>query len=299
MNGPRRKPPDNVTKRKLNFSIWYILLAFLIMYLIQSLLIREDVQKIPYSKFKQLLRDGKIKECTVSPEKIAGIMITDESTSKEPGERDLRRFPFGSKHEALVQGEKYFETIRVDDPELVKDLQAQSIKFSGKTDDSWWQSLLFYWVLPIAILFAIWGFAFRRMNPQGGLMSIGKSKAKIYVEGKTKVTFRDVAGIDEAVEEVKEVVEYLRNPNKFKNLGGQIPKGVLLVGPPGTGKTLLAKAVAGEASVPFFSLSGSDFVEMFVGVGAARVRDLFQQAAQHAPCIVFIDELDALGKLGA
>jgi cell division protease FtsH len=134
------------------------------------------------------------------------------------------------------------------------------------------------------------------MNPQGGLMSIGKSKAKIYVEGKTKVTFKDVAGIDEAVEEVREVVEYLKNPEKFKSLGGCIPKGVLLVGPPGTGKTLLARAVAGEAAVPFFSLSGSDFVEMFVGVGAARVRDLFQQAQSQAPCIVFIDELDALGK---
>jgi cell division protease FtsH len=296
MNGPRRKPPDNSTKRKLNFSIWYILLAFFVMYLIQTLLIQQEIEKIPYSKFKQLLREGRIRECTVSPEKIYGIMMTDESTPEGSEENENRGFPFGSKQKALAKGEKYFQTIRVDDPDLVKDLQTQDIKFSGKTGEGWWQSLLFYWIFPIAILFAIWGFAFRRMNPQGGLMSIGKSKAKIYVEGKTKVTFKDVAGVDEAVEEVKEVVEYLKNPNKFKTLGGQIPKGVLLLGPPGTGKTLLAKAVAGEASVPFFSLSGSDFVEMFVGVGAARVRDLFQQAAQQAPCIVFIDELDALGK---
>ncbi|MFQ5824140.1 MAG: ATP-dependent zinc metalloprotease FtsH [bacterium] len=297
MNRPRRKPPNNVTKKKLNFSIWYILLAFFVMYIIQSFLIRGEVEKIPYSKFKQLLRDGHIKECTVSPEKISGVMFTDESTAQNLENQSYRKTPFSFQQKGLGKGEYYFETVRVEDPELVKDLQAQNIKFSGKTDEGWWQGILFYWILPIAILFAIWGFAFRRINPQGGLMSIGKSKAKIYVEGKTKVTFKDVAGIDEAVEEVKEVVEYLKTPNKFKNLGGQIPKGVLLVGPPGTGKTLLAKAVAGEASVPFFSLSGSDFVEMFVGVGAARVRDLFQQAAQHEPCIVFIDELDALGKV--
>jgi cell division protease FtsH len=296
MNGKGRKPPNKITQKKVNFSIWYILLAFLIMYLIQSLLIREDVEKIPYSEFKQLLRDGKIKECTVSQEQIYGVMITANSPAQGLEGSDAKESPFGFGRKVLSPGEKYFKTVRVDDPELVKELQAQNIKFSGKTNEGSWQALVFYWIVPIAVLFAIWGFAFRRMNPQGGLMSIGKSKAKIYVEGKTKVTFKDVAGIDEAVEEVKEVVEYLKNPDKFKTLGGQIPKGVLLLGPPGTGKTLLAKAVAGEASVPFFSLSGSDFVEMFVGVGAARVRDLFQQAAQHAPCIVFIDELDALGK---
>jgi len=163
-------------------------------------------------------------------------------------------------------------------------------------DTGWWKNLLFGWILPIFILFAIWGFAFRRMGASSGLMSIGRSKAKIYVEGQVKTTFKDVAGIDEAVEEVKEIVEFLRNPERFRKLGGRIPKGVLLVGPPGTGKTLLARAVAGEAGVPFLSMSGSDFVEMFVGVGAARVRDLFKQATELAPCIIFIDELDALGK---
>ncbi|RQW04028.1 ATP-dependent zinc metalloprotease FtsH, partial [candidate division KSB1 bacterium] len=189
-----------------------------------------------------------------------------------------------------------FETTRVDDPDLVNHLESMGIQFSGKPERGWFLDFVLIWVFPLLILFAIWGFVFRKMNPTGGMLSIGKSKAKVYVEGKTKVSFKDVAGIDEAVEEVKEVVEFLKNPTKFQSLGGRIPKGVLLMGPPGTGKTLLAKAVAGEASVPFFSMSGSDFVEMFVGVGAARVRDLFQQASQRAPCIIFIDELDALGK---
>ncbi len=295
MNGQKRAPQKNkINQKKLSFSVWYILLALFIMYTLQSFIVRQDVDKIPYSEFKRLLNEDKIKRCTVSPEKITGVKLAErvDAQAAAPAEDEL----FSFQKSKLGPGESYFETVRVEDPELVKELQAKNIKFDGKVGDDWWVSLIFYWVLPIMILFAIWGFAFRRMNPQGGLMSIGKSKAKIYVEGKTKVTFKDVAGIDEAVEEVQEVVEYLKNPNKFKSLGGQIPKGVLLVGPPGTGKTLLAKAVAGEASVPFFSLSGSDFVEMFVGVGAARVRDLFQQAAQHAPCIVFIDELDALGK---
>ncbi len=293
MNG--KKGNQKITQRKLSFSVWYILLALFIMYSLQSFIVRQDVEKIPYSEFKRLLNENRIQRCTVSPEKIVGIKIADKIDGQAgAAPQDDNMFSFQKKK--LAPGESYFETVRVEDPDLVKELQARNIKFEGKAGDDWWVGLLFYWVLPIMVLFAIWGFAFRRMNPQGGLMSIGKSKAKIYVEGKTKVTFKDVAGIDEAVEEVKEVVEFLRSPDKFKTLGGRIPKGVLLVGPPGTGKTLLAKAVAGEASVPFFSLSGSDFVEMFVGVGAARVRDLFQQAAQQAPCIVFIDELDALGK---
>ncbi|MCG8604037.1 ATP-dependent zinc metalloprotease FtsH [bacterium] len=295
MNGKKRKRPGSPTQKKLNFSISYILLAFVIMYIIQTLLVQGDVEKLPYSEFKALLKEGRIKECTVSPQKIFGVMIKDVSLAESTDPEDSQS-AFGFQKSKLAEGEAYFQTVRVEDSDLVKELDAQNVQFTGKTDDGWWQGLLFFWVLPIIILFAIWGLAFRRMNPRGGLMSIGKSKAKIYVEGKTKVTFKDVAGIDEAVEEVQEVVEFLRSPEKFKNLGGQIPKGVLLVGPPGTGKTLLAKAVAGEASVPFFSLSGSDFVEMFVGVGAARVRDLFQQAAQKAPAIVFIDELDALGK---
>jgi len=277
-NKDKQNSPRQLNPKKINLSIWLILLAVMGMFLIQSFLVQQDMEQIPYSKFKQLLDEGRIKEVQVSQNKVMGVMLVSdgENGSGEPSER-------------------LFSTIRVEDPDLVKELQEKNITFEGKIDDTWWQGILF-WIFPLLLLLLIWGFIFRRMNPQGGLMSIGKSKAKIYVQGKMKTTFKDVAGIDEAVEEVKEVVEFLKSPEKFKNLGGQIPKGVLLVGPPGTGKTLLAKAVAGEASVPFFSLSGSDFVEMFVGVGASRVRDLFQQAMQQAPCIVFIDELDALGK---
>ncbi|MFQ5604411.1 MAG: ATP-dependent zinc metalloprotease FtsH [bacterium] len=296
MNELKQKPSKNRAPKKLNLAIWYIIAGFLIMFLIQNYLVQTEVEKIPYSEFKQRLQDGLIKECTVSADKIQGVMLVRAATEAGAAQKDSQRPAFENTKESEDKSETFFETLRIDDPDLVKELEAQNIKFSGKSNNNWWQGIIFYWLLPIAILVAIWGFVFRKMNPQGGIMSIGKSKAKIYVEGKIKVTFKDVAGIDEAVEEVQEVVEFLRNPDKFKNLGGQIPKGVLLLGPPGTGKTLLARAVAGEASVPFFNLSGSDFVEMFVGVGAARVRDLFQQATQQAPCMVFIDELDALGK---
>ncbi len=169
------------------------------------------------------------------------------------------------------------------------------VSYSGRYDSKFFSSVL-SWIIPIGILLLIWRFAMKKMGPGMGVMSFGKSKAKLFAESETKVTFADVAGIDEAKEELQEVVEFLSKPEKFQKLGGRIPKGVLLVGPPGTGKTLLARAVAGEAKVPFFSISGSEFVEMFVGVGAARVRDLFSQATSQAPCIIFIDELDALGK---
>ena len=183
----------------------------------------------------------------------------------------------------------------MDDPGLVKELDEHKVDYSGRYESKFLSNIL-SWVLPIGIMFLIWRFAMKKMGPGMGVMSFSKSKAKLFAENETKVTFADVAGIDEAKEELQEVVEFLRNPGKFQKLGGRIPKGVLLVGPPGTGKTLLAKAVAGEAKVPFFSISGSEFVEMFVGVGAARVRDLFSQATSQAPCIIFIDELDALGK---
>ena len=188
-----------------------------------------------------------------------------------------------------------FKTIRVDDPDLVKELDERSISYSGQYENKFLGSLL-SWVLPLGLFFLIWRFTMKKMGPGMGVMSFSKSKAKIFAESETKVTFEDAAGIDEAKEELQEVVEFLSTPEKSQKLGGRIPKGVLLVGPPGTGKTLLARAVAGEAKVPFFSISGSEFVEMFVGVGAARVRDLFSQAAAQAPCIIFIDELDALGK---
>ena len=184
----------------------------------------------------------------------------------------------------------------VADPDLVKELDQHNVKTQGEQISRWLPEIL-GWLLPLAFLLLLWGFVFRRMGgAEGGIMSFARSRAKVYVDDEVKVTFSDVAGVDEAANELREIVEFLKTPSKYTNLGGKIPKGVLLVGPPGTGKTLLARAVAGEANVPFFSLSGSEFVEMFVGVGAARVRDLFSQADAKSPCIIFIDELDALGK---
>lgn len=202
------------------------------------------------------------------------------------------------EHFKKMEEEKHpFSTVRMEDPNLVKVLEDNGIQYTAQLKNTWFKTLLL-WVIAIALFFGLRGFISKRvgMGAAGGLMTLGKSKAKIYVEDKTKVTFKDVAGVDEAEEELKEIIDFLKTPGRFQALGGEIPKGVLLVGPPGTGKTLLAKAVAGEARVPFLSLSGSDFVEMFAGVGAARVRDLFAQAQQKAPCIIFINELDALGK---
>jgi len=190
-----------------------------------------------------------------------------------------------------------FTTAKVEDPKLTEELEAHQVKYTGEVANRWLPEVL-GWIIPLLFFVGIWAFLFRRMgSAEGGVMSFGRSRAKIYADDEVKVRFTDVAGVDEAEDELKEIVEFLKNPKKYTNLGGRIPKGVLLVGPPGTGKTLLARAVAGEAGVPFFSLSGSEFVEMFVGVGAARIRDLFQQAEAKAPCIVFIDELDALGKV--
>jgi cell division protease FtsH len=257
---------------KTHFSIWYFLIVFLLITLIQTYYLAPQVETISYSKFKQLLADGQVNTVVIGPERITGKL-------KGKGEK----------------GEQEFVTNRVEDPGVVKELDEHKVNYTGLYESKFLGNLL-SWVLPLGIFFLIWRFAMKRMGPGYGVMSFSKSKAKLFAESETKVTFADVAGIDEAKEELQEVVEFLKNPDKFRRLGGRIPKGVLLVGPPGTGKTLLAKAVAGEASVPFFSISGSEFVEMFVGVGAARVRDLFSQATSHAPCIIFIDELDALGK---
>ncbi len=308
---PNRRKPK--MERKIHFSIWYILFALMTLFLFNDLFFSSHIRELPYSTFKSLLRQNRIFEAGVATDKIDGLYFIGDSTAIA-GQRALydslkakteKRDDFNFKElfntaknqELFVQKNlQSFTTLRIEDADLVKELEAHKVAYAGKAGEGWLRSLILGWILPFAVLFAIWGFVFKRMNPSGGMMSIGKSKAKIYVEGQTKVTFQDVAGIDEALGEVTEIVDFLKNPEKFQRLGGRIPKGVLLVGPPGTGKTLLAKAVAGEAKVPFFSISGSDFVEMFVGVGAARVRDLFQQASQKAPCIIFIDELDALGK---
>jgi cell division protease FtsH len=267
---PEKK--KNALPPQAHFSIWYFLVALMIFSLIQQYFLFQKVETIPYSQFKQYLVDGKVAKLTIGPEDINGTLKGKE---KEPGQD--------------------FSTIRVNDPDLVKDLDARKVNYSGHFESKFLGGVL-TWILPIGIFFLIWRFAMKKMGPGMGVMSFSKSKAKLFAENQTKVTFADVAGIDEAREELQEVVEFLSTPEKFQKLGGRIPKGVLLVGPPGTGKTLLARAVAGEAKVPFFSISGSEFVEMFVGVGAARVRDLFSQATAQAPCIIFIDELDALGK---
>ena len=257
--------------KKAHFTIWYFLIAFLIILLIQNYFVSKKVEDvISYSEFKTAVKEGKVKEITITDENITGLRQVDN---------DFRRFT----------------TVRVVDPDLVKELESQQVKYTGKVESKWLMQIL-SWIVPLVFFFFIWRILFSRIGPETGVMSFGKSRAKIFAEKDKKITFADVAGIDEAKEELKEIVEFLKSPEKFQRLGGKIPKGVLLVGTPGTGKTLLAKAVAGEANVPFFSISGSDFVEMFVGVGAARVRDLFGQAQNYAPCIIFIDELDALGK---
>ncbi len=254
--------------KQRQFSIWYMFIALWVLMLIQMFLPSLfNPTEIPYSEFKEAVAAGTVTEISVSPHVIHGKMKDD----------------------------KGFNTIRIEDPDLLKDLAQHQVKVTGIIESTIIRDLL-SWIVPIALFFGVWWFLLRRMGQSQGFMTVGQSKAKIYVDTEMKVTFADVAGIDEAKQELEEVIEFLKTPEKFSRLGGKIPKGILLVGPPGTGKTLLAKAVAGEARVPFFSISGSEFVEMFVGVGAARVRDLFEQAKGKAPCIIFIDELDALGK---
>ncbi|OQW56738.1 MAG: cell division protein FtsH [Proteobacteria bacterium HN_bin10] len=261
--------------RQVSFSIWYVLLAIMAVVIVHDFILAlNQVEELPYSEFKRLVAEGKVAEVAVTSHMLVGT-LKSEGDSKE---------------------QKAFRTVRVEDPDLVRELNQHGVTFAGVIESTFLRDLL-SWIIPVALFVGIWFFIFRRLGQaQGGFMQVGQSKAKIYMEKDVKVTFADVAGVDEAKDELREVIEFLKTPEKFTKLGGKIPKGILLVGPPGTGKTLLARAVAGEASVPFFSISGSEFVEMFVGVGAARVRDLFEQAKGKAPCIIFIDELDALGK---
>jgi cell division protease FtsH len=262
---------------KRSSQILFFFLAILMLVSMFRLFSEPSTEDIPYSDFKTLLAEKKVKDIVITRDHIRGIRILEKTGEKE----------------------KPFTVVRVDDNDLVKNLDASGIAYRGEISENWLRDFLLTWILPLAVLMLIWSFVFKRMSAGGpgeSFMSFGKSRAKIYGESEVKVTFSDVAGVDEAKEELMEIIEFLRHPDKFTKLGGRIPKGVLLVGPPGTGKTLLSKAVAGEAKVPFFSMSGSEFVEMFVGVGASRVRDLFQQAVQKAPCIIFIDELDALGR---
>jgi cell division protease FtsH len=278
-------------EKKIRFSFIYFLIALALILLIEHYVLTRELETISYSEFKVLLKEGLINDLVITKDGIEGKFL-EGAQGRILGLR-------GGKDERKMKrlkAIKVFFLSRMEDPDLVRELSEKGIRYSAKQEVTWFKTLL-SWIIPIFILIAFWGYLLRRMGAPGeGLMAIGKSKAKVYVEGETKVTFEDVAGVDEAKEELKEVIAFLKTPQRFQSLGGKIPKGVLLVGPPGTGKTLLARAVAGEAKVPFLSLSGSAFVEMFVGVGAARVRDLFSQAEKLAPCIIFIDEIDALGK---
>jgi cell division protease FtsH len=265
--------------KKVQYNLWYALAAVLGILLLQALWQQyQQVQPISYSQFQTYLKDGKIDDIVITDQYIHGTI--KGAKSGEPSE---------------------FVTTRVD-PNIAGELEKYGVTYRGATESGLGVLLrnILSWVLPVVVFFGLWMFVFRKIAEKqgfgGGFMTVGKSKAKVYVETDTKVTFADVAGVDEAKAELQEIVHFLKDPKKYGRLGGRMPKGVLLVGPPGTGKTLLAKAVAGEAGVPFFSISGAEFVEMFVGVGAARVRDLFEQARAKAPAIIFIDELDALGR---
>lgn len=267
-------------EKKTQLSIWYFVLAMLLVLFLQSLWTETaTVERIPYSEFRQYLEGGRIAEVVVSETTVRGTL-----------------------HEA-GDGPREVVAVRVE-PGLADDLDKYGVEYSGKIESNFLSNIL-SWIIPVLIFFGLYMFVMRRLFERGGFggggggggfMSVGQSKAKVYMETDVKVTFDDVAGVDEAKLELQEVVAFLKNPEIYGRLGGRVPKGVLLVGPPGTGKTLLARAVAGEAGVPFFSINGSEFVEMFVGVGAARVRDLFDQARKKAPAIIFIDELDALGR---
>jgi len=260
---------------KTRINLWYLAGAVFLLLLFQWWLVAEQAETVPFSEFQALLRAGKVAEVAISDKGITAEL-------KKP----------------LPDGRKLIYAVRVE-PVLAEEFNRYGVKYRGVTEDNI-VGEIFSWVFPLLVFFGLWYFVIRRLVERqglgGGLMAIGKSKAKVAVEKDIKITFDDVAGVDEAKDELKEIVAFLKNPNAYGRLGARIPKGVLLVGPPGTGKTLLARAVAGEASVPFFSINGSEFVELFVGVGAARVRDLFDQARTHAPCIIFIDELDALGR---
>jgi cell division protease FtsH len=274
--------------RQQKFSMGYFLLTVLGLILLQTIVFAPQRETLSYRDFKTLLKAGKVVDLLLGERTITGRLTTEGLEGLLPPEKIAALRKGGP-------GELRFMTVQLEDPALIRDLEAAGVQFEGRIESHWLGTLL-SWVLPALVFVVIWGVLMRRMGPASGLMTIGKSKAKVYVAQSTEVTFDDVAGIDEARAELMEIVDFLKRPAHYRRLGGKIPKGVLLVGAPGTGKTLLAKAVAGEAGVPFFSLSGSDFVEMFVGVGAARVRDLFTQAQATAPSIIFIDELDALGK---
>ena len=315
INLPIKKPTKaDQPEPRWRLGIGYFLITLLILWGWQDLFYRMSVRTIPYSQFKTYLAQHEVTAVVVKQDEIDGQIVpataraskdqapatgstTSPSNESPAASPSPTAAPTGQKQSPPPETRPFlFRTERVEDPDLVKELQAAGVEYAAARPGIISQ-LLVGWVLPIIIMVVLWTFLTRRLNPTGeSIFSIGKSRARLVADPDTGVTFDDVAGADEAKFELKEVVDFLKHPKQYEDLGARIPKGVLLVGPPGTGKTLLARAVAGEARVPFFSISGSDFVEMFVGVGAARVRDLFKQAKVHAPCIIFIDELDAIGR---
>jgi len=311
------KQPKGVGPVHWGVILSYMFLMIAMLWLWQNATHQAEYRTIPYSDFKAYLAHGEVTECSVQESKIEGKIQPRADAGSPPASGTIPKTqpaspgngagarpspsasgkPSPSGEAAAAPGAPFmFETVRVADPDLVRQLEAHGVNFSGVTTSSWPQ-FLWMWILPIGLIFLLWAFLSRSMKGiSASAMRFGQSGAKLVADTDVKVTFNDVAGCEEAKYELQEVVMFLKEPERYQALGAKVPKGVLLVGPPGTGKTLLARAVAGEAKVPFFSISGSEFVEMFVGVGAARVRDLFQQAKAHAPCIVFIDELDAVGR---
>ncbi len=325
--GPKDADP------RARFSILYYLWGIGLILLLDSLLFSgHRPPAIPYSEFLHRITAGEVASAVLSDNYIYGEMKPPAASEKAtpPGEtpasagakavpppvpqketpwrlrlrhwfdslRGVRGRVEKAEQAAAAAERRRFTVVAVDDPHLVQTLEAHGVSFRRQIESHWLGNFVSNWILPLAVMIGIWALIMRRMGGGGsGVLNVGKSKAQIYQQDpRTAVHFSDVAGVDEAVEETREIVSFLKEPGRYTRLGAKLPKGVLLVGPPGTGKTLLARAVAGEAGVPFFSLSGSDFVEMFVGVGAARVRDLFAEAKKKAPCIIFVDELDAIGK---
>ncbi len=270
------KPPERkFLQKQANFNIWFFIFVMVLLYFVQTVM-QIKTEQIPYSRFQRYLASDKVAQCVINGKTIVGTLkIMDKKTGKP----------------------LHFITVPLYNANLAKELEKHGVKYSVEVENHFLSNLLFTWIIPFGLIFLIWYYLGQKMGSSGmNFMNIGKNKAHIHADTGQKVTFKDAAGVDDAKQELGEVIEFLRNPEHFQRLGGHMPRGVLLVGPPGTGKTLLARAVSGEAGVPFFNISGSDFIEMFVGVGASRVRDLFEQARAKAPCIIFIDEIDAIGR---
>ncbi|MEN6561390.1 MAG: ATP-dependent zinc metalloprotease FtsH [Acidobacteriota bacterium] len=284
---PLFKPLD---RKQFNFSLWYFLLMLIALFVINTILLKPRIESIDYSDFKARIQAGEINRVELGDKYVTGFSMTRAQLEAYDKSRPGAKSP--------APEPKTYRAVRTADPDLIALMDKKGLEYYAVAPQSTsWLGAILSWVLPIVLMVAFWNYLSRKIGQPGqGVMSFGANRAKLVAEGDTGVTFQDVAGVDEAKAELVEVVDFLRNPKKYEAVGGTIPKGVLLVGPPGTGKTLLARAVAGEARVPFFRISGAEFVEMFVGVGAARVRDLFKQAREKAPCLVFIDELDAIGK---